>query len=210
MTRFTRNINIAAKAIREGKIVAFPTDTVFGLGTNAYNEKAVSKIYKIKNRNKKKPLIINIVNLKMIEDIVITNKYIKELVKIFWPGQVTIIFKKKKDIIKNASARTATIGVRMPDCKITLDLIKKAKCPIISTSANIEGQTEPVFSYDIDKKLLKKIDIVLTDDFIRPTGKPSSIIDFSSSIPKILRHGDNKIDRKLKKFMIKFNTKINL
>jgi L-threonylcarbamoyladenylate synthase len=208
MAEVTRNIGKASKALKEGKTVAFPTDTVFGLGTNAFNEKAVLKIFKIKKRGIKKPLIINISNIKMIKDITMIDKSIYKMLKAFWPGKVTFILNKKKKVLKNVSGSTNTLAVRIPDCKLTLELIKKAKCPIVSTSANIEGEKEPLRSYEIDPNLAKEIDIILNRDDIKLSGVPSTIVSLTDAMPRIIRYGEDKIVRKLIKYMIKFSYRI--
>lgn len=205
MTEITNDIKKAAKAIQKGYAVAFPTDTIFGLGTDAYNDEAVLNIFKIKKRDLSKPLIINISDINMIKDIVIMNNDIRKFVSEFWPGKVTFVFKMKKKIFKTITNGGSTIAVRMPDSKDTLRLIKEVKCPIVSTSANIEGQPEPRFSKDIDPRLVKKIDVILIETEDKPSGKASTIVDVSNKIPKIIRIGEESTIRKLHEYMIKFN-----
>lgn len=204
MIKVTNNVKEAAKAVKKGKIVAFPTDTVFGLGTNAFNRESVLKIFKIKKRSLKKPLIINVSSLSMIKEMVVVDKNIKKLAEKFWPGKVTFIFKKKKRILDAVTSGRNTLAVRIPDCKVTLNLIKIAKCPIVSTSANFEGEKEPLNSFDINPNLVKCIDIVLERSNIKVSGRASTIIDVSCGFPRIIRHGDPIIDRKLNEYMVKF------
>jgi len=136
------------------------------------------------------------------------DKSIYKMLKAFWPGKVTFILNKKKKVLKNVSGSTNTLAVRIPDCKLTLELIKKAKCPIVSTSANIEGEKEPLRSYEIDPNLAKEIDIILNRDDIKLSGVPSTIVSLTDAMPRIIRYGEDKIVRKLIKYMIKFSYRI--
>lgn len=202
MTELTTNINKAAKAIFEGKVVAFPTDTVFGLGTNAFMDVAVERLYKIKRRSKDKPFIINIADFKMIKDIVIVQDGHLELLKNFWPGKITFIFKKKRNVLKMVSCGKMTLAVRIPAYRKTISLIEKANCPIVSTSANFEGEPEPKSYSAISDELFDSIDIVLKGDKSYRTGISSTIVDISDKTPRILRVGAPRIVRKLEKFML--------
>ncbi len=177
------NIINIAKEIREGKIVIFPTETVYGIGTNALNEKSCEKIYQIKNRVKEKPLIVLISNknmLKMVaKDI---NEIEKKLMDTFWPGPLTIILKKQSNIPDIITAGKDEVSVRMTSGKIANKLIEKAEVPIVAPSANLSGKptgTKPEqIAIDFENKVDYMIDI----------GNISS--DITSTIVKVI---DKKI-----------------
>lgn len=168
-----------------GKIIGFPTDTVYGMGCDAFNLKAINKIYKLKGREKSKPLILFIKNISELDKYVQKSIIGLKLAKAFWPGALTIIFKAKSDCPVQASNKT--IAIRIPDNETILSILKKYPNPIATTSANLEGSPPPLTHSQINLKL----------DFITPgrSGNiPSTIIDISVYPPIILREG--KISRK--------------
>lgn len=136
-------IEEAASVIKEGGVVAFPTETVYGLGADALNPLAVKKIFEAKGRPQDNPLIIHVAN-KNLESLVqeipsIANKIMDR----FWPGPLTLIFKKKDIIPDVTSANLDTVGVRMPSNEIALKLIESSGTPIAAPSANISGRPSP-------------------------------------------------------------------
>ncbi|MBU1160396.1 threonylcarbamoyl-AMP synthase, partial [Patescibacteria group bacterium] len=140
-------IKTAAKILKQGGLVAFPTDTVYGLGADAFNVHAVKKIFQVKKRLTNKPLIILIANKKTVYKLA-KNVSInaKKLINKFWPGPLTIVFKKSQIVPEIITGNLDTVGIRMPDNKIALNLIKEAKTPIVATSANISGKLSPTCS----------------------------------------------------------------
>ena len=136
-------IEEAAKIIKEGGIVAFPTETVYGLGADALNEDAVKKIFVAKGRPQDNPLIIHVASKNIEHYVDEIPKIAKELMDKFWPGPLTIIL-KKNDIIPNiTSASLDSIGVRMPDNEIARKLIELSGTTIAAPSANISGRPSP-------------------------------------------------------------------
>ena len=130
-----------ANAIKEGKLIIFPTDTVYGIGTNAYNEEACKKIYEIKGRPSCKPLIILISDTSMIEDLVenISPKE-QKIIEKFWPGPLTIKFKKRKGILPDIiSAGDEYVRIRLIKNGLIYKIIEKAEVPVVAPSANISG-----------------------------------------------------------------------
>jgi L-threonylcarbamoyladenylate synthase len=180
-----------------GKIIAFPTETVYGIGALISKKEAIEKIYKIKNRDKNKSFIVH---LRKIEDIEkVAEDIPKEfyiLAKYFMPGPLTLILKKKKNFF---SFLKETVAVRIPANGITLKILYSLKEPIIGTSANISNMADIIDPKEILKNFDKKIDAII-DGGICPIGIPSTILDLTKM--KILREGFIKkrdIERVLKK-----------
>lgn len=179
----------AAEIIRNGGLVAFPTETVYGLGGNALDEHAAEKIYAAKGRPQDNPLIVHIQSIDDLENIV--EDFPKEagrLMKIFWPGPLTILFRKKPVIPAGTTAGLDTVAVRMPAHRIALELIKAAGVPIAAPSANISGKPSPTCAADVYEDLNGKIDMIL-DGGTCPVGVESTVLDLSGPVPLILRPG---------------------
>lgn len=182
-------IATAVNYLREGKIIAFPTDTVYGLGADFENEKAVRKIFYIKNRPFNKPLILLILNINEVNKFatdIFPSAY--KLMDKFWPGPLTIILKAKKKIFGIVSD-DQKIALRIPDNKIALALIKEFKKPITATSANLSGKKNLTTAEEVKKELEDKVALII-DGEQGKHGKPSTIIDISQSFPILLREGN--------------------
>lgn len=184
-------ISEAANEIKNGNLVLFPTETVYGIGANALDENAVKKIFKAKGRAQDNPLIVHVSNVQMAENIVkgIT-KLEKKIIENFWPGPLTIIFKRKNEqIIPNVvTANLDTVGIRMPSNKIAKELIEKAGVPIAAPSANISGKPSGTNVEDIIEELDGKVSYIL-DGGATDIGLESTVIMVENEKIKILRPG---------------------
>lgn len=182
-------IKEAGKALREGKLVVFPTETVYGLGANALDEEAVKKIFKAKGRPQDNPLIVHISTEEEIKPLVReVSSIAKKLMDKFWPGPMTIILPKADIIPHETSAGLESIGIRMPSNDIARNLIREAKVPIAAPSANLSGKPSPT---DIDgciEDLSGKVDYILGGENSK-VGVESTVIDCSMYPPCILRPG---------------------
>jgi len=179
-------IKKAAEAIQSGGLVAFPTETVYGLGANAFNATAVRKIFKAKGRPSDNPMIVHIYSIEDLERVVksIPNKA-KILIKKFWPGPLTLVFDKSPAIPKEVTANLDTVAVRMPSNKIALELIRLAG-PIAAPSANVSGTPSPTNAKDVIQDLKGKVDIII-DGGNAKFGVESTVLDLKSIT--ILRPG---------------------
>lgn len=179
------------ETLRNGGIVAFPTDTVFGLGC-IINKEAISKIYEAKGRSFDKPLPMMCNSLEMIESVAIVSEDAKKIINKFVPGALTLIFNKKAEIEDYVTNGKPTIGIRVPDDKWILDLIEELGQPILVTSANL-SDTGSLLSYkDVLAQLDGRIDGIVCAD---ATGETSStIIDVTNDI-KLLRQGPITLDQ---------------
>ena len=178
-----------AELIRNGGIVVFPTETVYGIGANALNENAIKKLYDIKKRPLNKPISLLVNSIDMIEQVAkdIT-KLDYALIKAFFPGPLTIIL-KKKDIVPNiVTANQDTVGIRMPANEIALKLIGYVGSPIATPSANISGKPSGTNLKDIMEDFDGKVDCFI-DDGPSKIGLASTIVQVVDGIPHILRQG---------------------
>lgn len=182
-------MNEAGKSIREGKLVIFPTETVYGVGANALDSKAVDSIFVAKGRANDNPLIVHIADLSMLDELVMEISPLeKKLIDSFMPGPFTLILKKKNVIPSNVSANLDTVGIRMPQNKIAHDLIKKAGVPIAAPSANISSRPSGTKISDIKDEFNNKVDIII-DGGETSVGLESTVVKVIEGIPTILRPG---------------------
>ena len=178
-----------AKIIKDGGIVVFPTETVYGIGVNGLNKNALKKLYEVKQRPLNKPISLLVNSIEMINQLTKNiTKLEYALMKEFFPGPLTIIL-QKKDIVPNIlTANSDTVGIRMPSNKIALELIKYAGVPIATPSANLSGKPTGTNFKDIIKDFDGKADYFI-DGKISKTGFASTIIKVTDGIPNILRQG---------------------
>lgn len=185
-------IQQAAGIIKKGGIIIFPTETVYGLGADAFNSEAVKKIFSIKKRSLKKPLPVLIADIKDLKRLVKNISLSAEiLLKKFWPGPLTLVLKKKKSAPDEITAGGSTIAVRMPSNKIALALIKASRTVLVGTSANISGQASAKTVKEISEELRMKVDLIL-DAGACKIGLVSTIVDLSGRNLRILREGSIK------------------
>ena len=179
----------AANFIKEGKLVLFPTETVYGIGADGLNEEAVKKIFIAKGRAQDNPLILHVSSVKMIEKIAknITPLEYK-LIDNFFPGPLTIILNKKDIVPKNVSANLDTVGVRMPENIIAHDLIELSNTPIAAPSANISGRPSGTNIQDIFEELNNRVDYII-DGGETNIGLESTVIRVIDNKIHILRPG---------------------
>ena len=182
-------IRNASKLICGGEIVAFPTETVYGLGGNALNPSSVSKIFEIKGRPPDNPLIVHVADMTMLESLVIKiPPKAQRIIKKFWPGPITLVLKKSKIVPEITTGGLDTVAVRMPKNKIARELIKKSGIPIAAPSANISGRPSPTAAIHVKDDLAGKIGLILDGGSTR-IGIESTVIDMTRHIPVILRPG---------------------
>lgn len=181
-------IEIAATCIQEGKLVAFPTETVYGLGANALNPLAVAKIFELKERPSFDPLIIHIANINQLEKLVSSiDERVYKFAQKFWPGPLTMVLPKSNIVPDIVTAGLPTVGIRMPANEMALELIRKSDCPIAAPSANKFGRISPTTAAHV-KKQLPNVDFIL-DGGKTTVGIESTIIKLTEYGFQILRNG---------------------
>lgn len=182
-------IKQAVQLIRKGEVVAFPTETVYGLGANALNPSAVKKIFEAKGRPADNPLIIHIHDKEDLKRLArdipeITEKIIEK----FWPGPLTIVLKKSKIVPKITTGGLDTVAIRMPKNKIANLLIKESGVPLAAPSANFFGRPSPTLAKHVSEDLAGRISLIL-DGGKTKIGIESTVIDLTSKTPMLLRPG---------------------
>lgn len=198
---FKKNIDkskleICANCIKNGGIVIFPTETVYGIGANALDDKAVSKIFIAKGRPSDNPLIVHICDFDMLKQCIDVSKISKleeKLIKAFCPGPFTIILPRSKNIPDNVTAGLDTVGIRMPDNKTANLLIKQSGVPIAAPSANISGKPSGTCIEDIAEELANRVDYVI-DGGQTNIGIESSVVKVIDDKVQILRPGKISIE----------------
>ncbi len=180
----------AADLIKAGEIVAFPTETVYGLGADASNAIAVEKIFKAKGRPQDNPLIVHIADQEMLFDCISgpLTKMAQKLIAKFWPGPLTLIFDKSNYIPEETSAGLKTVAIRMPKHPVALDLIKRAGLPLAAPSANSSGYPSPTRAEHVYYDLEGKIPLIV-DGGSSQVGIESTVLDIRGEKPIILRPG---------------------
>lgn len=183
-------IQEAAAFLRAGKLVAFPTETVYGLGADATNDRAVASIYAAKGRPEFNPLIIHAPNLAALDELVEWNEKARLLASQFWPGAITFILSRKRGCAVSllASAGMPTLAVRIPSHPVALELLNAVGKPIAAPSANASGKLSPTTALHVSQSLGDKVDMILAGGKAS-IGLESTIINLSSSSPTLLRPG---------------------
>jgi len=182
-------IRQAAEIIRQGGIVAFPTETVYGLGADAYNPLAVARVFEVKRRPFFDPLIVHIASpahlKKLVKDI---PSGARKLTEKLWPGPLTVVLFKEEHIPDIVTAGLPTVALRMPSHPMALSLIKESKCPLAAPSANPFGYLSPTTAEHVRSQLADQVDLIL-DGGPCPVGVESTIVSFSENKPRLLRPG---------------------
>lgn len=180
----------AAAALRAGKLVAFPTETVYGLGADATNDHAVAGIFSAKGRPSFNPLIVHVAHISQLAADVELNARAEELAAAFWPGALTLVLPRKRNarIARLTSAGLDCLAVRIPSHPIAQALLKAANIPVAAPSANLSGQISSTTPMHVMEDLGNRIDIILGAGRT-PIGVESTILDLTTPTPTLLRQG---------------------
>ncbi|NLC67962.1 MAG: threonylcarbamoyl-AMP synthase [Clostridiaceae bacterium] len=182
-------LSYAAAIIKNGGLVAFPTETVYGLGANAMDREAVKNIFKAKGRPSDNPLIVHISSKYSIDNLVTgVPSWAQKLVDNFWPGPLTLIFKKTPSVPDEITAGLETLAIRMPAHPVALSLIDESGLPIVAPSANKSGKPSPTTAAHVFEDLAGKIDLIIDGGPTR-VGIESTVLDITSYPPVVLRPG---------------------
>jgi len=198
-----REIEKGVNILQKGGVIAFPTDTVYGLGADAFNASAVERIYQVKNRPKHLQLPLLIAN---IEQLTVLADPITEIAQLlarrFWPGGLTLVLPKTVSLPAHV-APGPTIAVRVPDHPVCMALVQRLGNPIIGTSANISGQPAALTAEEVGQQLGGKMDFIINGGKC-PGGKESTVVDVTHGSPIILRQGiipADKISQAYKEYL---------
>src|SRR4051812_31213270 len=179
----------AAALLRDGRLVAFPTETVYGLGAHALDPAAVQRIYVAKGRPSYNPLIVHLARAADASRVVASwPRAADALAATFWPGPLTIVLPKRDDVPDAVTAGLSTVGIRVPRHAVAQALLAAANIPIAAPSANKSMQVSPTTGAHVAKSLGDAVDLIL-DAGATPVGIESTVIDLSGSVPTVLRPG---------------------
>lgn len=181
-------LKLAVDVLKNDGLIIFPTDTVYGLASSALSRKGVMKVYKAKQREFKKPLSVAFHSLAQAKKYVKFNKTALKLAKKFLPGPLTIILPMRHKLPKELTFGSKNVGIRIPNSKVTLELIKEFKYPITATSANISGNKDPITTDDAIVQIGDKVDLILDGGRCK-FKKPSTVVDVSTGYINVLREG---------------------
>jgi len=184
-------IRKAAEILREGGIVIYPTDTVYGIGCDLFNKRAIEKIYEIKQRSKKQPFSIICADLKDISSYASVSNYAYKIMRRLLPGPYTFILEASRLVPKILLPKRKAVGIRVPDNAICLALVKELGHPIISTSVTVgenEVLSDPV---DMEEEFKHRVDMVIDGGVIVP--EESSVISFIDEVPEVIREGKGDV-----------------
>lgn len=183
------DIDKAAGILRKGGLVAFPTETVYGLGANAFDEDAVGRVYEAKGRPSDNPMIVHISRASDIGQLTrMLSPDIVTLIENFWPGPLTLVVKKRPEVPYRTTGGLDTVAVRMPDNETALNLISTALCPVAAPSANLSGSPSPTRAQDVIDDLDGRVDAIIRGEDCR-VGIESTVVDMTGDVPTILRPG---------------------
>ena len=179
----------ARTVLLAGGVIAFPTDTFYGLGVDPFNREAVNRIFELKGREKNKPLILLISSRVQLETMVkeITPAH-SALIQKFWPGPLTLLFKPGSVIPENVSAESNRIGIRQPGNTMTRNLISALGQPITAPSANLSGESSPITAKQVQQSFGNRVDLII-DGGTCQVGRPSTLVDAVEMPVQLVRQG---------------------
>jgi L-threonylcarbamoyladenylate synthase len=193
-TLITEDVSIAAECIKNGGLVAFPTETVFGLGANALDGNAVKQIFLAKGRPADNPLIVHVADYDSVRELTShVPDYAETLMKAFFPGPLTLVFPRASHIPDVTTAGLETVAVRMPDHVVAQALIAQSGTGIAAPSANRSGRPSPTTWQDVFEDLNGRVDVILKGDHTR-VGLESTVVDCTGEYPIILRPGSISLE----------------
>jgi L-threonylcarbamoyladenylate synthase len=183
------NRSIASILLRESGVIAYPTDTLYGLGAIVFNRSAVSTVFVIKGRQRDQALPVLVASETQLREVAEdVSDEAMELAKKFWPGALTLVMKRHPDLPLNVTGGGPTVAVRLPDHPCPQTLISACGSPITGTSANKHGGTDPTTATEVQRQLGNRLSLVL-DGGPSPVGVGSTIVDVTRSLPRVLRQG---------------------
>jgi L-threonylcarbamoyladenylate synthase len=182
-------VDKAIEILKNGGIVAFPTDTVYGLGGDVFNVRSVERIYRVKQRSRNLPLPVLLAESAQLDDIVASvPEMARYLMRRFWPGGLTLVLQKKDTLPDIITAGSSKVAVRIPDHVVPISLIRGLGAPIIGTSANVSDKPSPVTAEEVKQQIGSQVDLII-DMGKCPGGLESTVVDVTGDMPVILRRG---------------------
>jgi L-threonylcarbamoyladenylate synthase len=179
----------AADLVRRGGVIAYPTDTLYGLGASLRHEQALERIYEIKGRDRSKPILLLVADIAFVLPLVeAVPESARRMMEAFWPGPLTLVFKASQGVPDICLAGGTTVGIRLPDAPVALALLRELQEPLTASSANLSGGPQPVSAQQVAEAIGPRIDLIL-DGGPSLDARPSTLVDVSSRRPRLLREG---------------------
>ena len=188
-----KTITEAAAIIKTGGIVVFPTRCLYGLGADAFNERAVERLYEIKQRPSQKPILILIEHRTHLKQLVRhVSQSASRIMDLFWPGRVTLVFEALNTVPEFLTAGTGKIGIRQPGHPVAAALVKAFQGPVTGTSANLSGGSGCQQIADLDPRVAQRLELILDAGPLKG-GSGSTVVDVTGEVPRALREGEVSI-----------------
>lgn len=182
-----RSVARVVQCLQDGGIIAYPTDTTYGIGCSIFNKKGIERIYQLKQRDRKKPFSFICPSLSEVSRYAKVNNVVFKILKRYLPGPYTFILEATRDVPDLLLTRQKTVGIRIPDNRICLDIVRQLGNPVITTSANLSGE-DPVGDPEmINMNFGDKLDLIVDGGIL--TTDVSSVISLVNSMPEVLRAG---------------------
>lgn len=182
-------LQIGAEIILKDGVIGYPTETVYGLGANAFNETAVEKVFQLKGRERNKPILIIASNIEQVKSLVVSFPVkAAALARAFWPGPLTMVLKAGSHLSRLLLGGGDQIGIRIPGNEICRELLKLCGVPITSTSANISGQKNPISAREVVENFGNKLDLII-DGGKSLSRIPSTVVAVEQDTVKLIREG---------------------
>jgi len=188
-----RLIKKVVQILKDGGVIAYPTDTIYGIGCDIFNKKGIEKIYQIKKREKNKPMSFICADLSDISQYAIVSNYAYRIMRKCLPGPYTFILEASSKTPKKIMSKRKTVGIRIPDHKICLAIVTELGHPLITTSANISTEEELNNPDDIEDKLGSSLGLIIDEGPL--ISEPSTIVDLTGDSPAVLREGKGEIKK---------------
>jgi L-threonylcarbamoyladenylate synthase len=180
---------LAAEVIQAGGLIVYPTETIYGIGSNALDRRGIIRIQALKRRPEPRPILVLVPNIGAVAQLVSeTTELARKLMESFWPGPLTLVFRASAAVPTELTQGNGTVGIRVPSSELCLRLLEMCECPITSTSANLSGKTPLKSIAEMKKVLTPGIDLYL-DAGVLPESKPSTVVDVTGDIPRLIRDG---------------------
>ena len=180
-------IEQAARLVEAGRIIVYPTDTIYGVGTNALNSAAVVRIFEVKQRPFGQPLPVAVESIEMANRLATVTGEARKLMEVFWPGALTLVLNKKPVVPDEVTAGRRGLALRAPNHRVPLKIIGSSRLPLIATSANLHGAASCKDAQDVVRQIGDRVDLIL--DGGSTVGTASTILDLTGARPKVLRQG---------------------
>jgi len=189
-----RAVKEAARTVRSGGLIIYPTDTVYGLGCDPFNVRAVRRVFEVKGREAKRPLPVLASSLEEILRIAVLDEEALRLARSFWPGPLTLVVPRKPVLPDVVTCGLPSVGVRVPRHEFALEVIRACGGLLVGTSANRSGRPAPRTAQEAISELGDRVDLVI-DAGPAPLGMPSTVLDLTGPEPKVIRVGGLPLER---------------